>query len=299
MITLQAKQNSLLYSDDSILAEIWKAVHRYKVIRALEMGSFSISVQEGRVLLTGHVSKKYHHDLVEEIACSIPGVSSVDNKLVVDTDLIIKVSQALSKDERTRHFILPVGCAHGWVRLGGEVPRRELQIAAEERAAQVPFVRGVLSRPDVVGEDREIERQPIQPQIQAKVFDYNRQEGMVTQVVIQPRNRLVTHVVVSANDFNEGKFVLHEYLVSVEAMDVVDQDSVLLKRNGPPLNAFPTFEQSDYPSAPLDWQPPYPYAAEEVRWPCEESEKAENKSNSSRLFPGQGSAVIYSEEKKA
>ena len=270
-------QNSLLYSDDSILAEVWEAVRRYEVIRASDMGSFSISVQEGHVLLTGHVSKKYHRDLIEEIACSMPGVSAVQNKLVVDSDLTIQVAQALSKDERTRHFILPVGCAHGWVRLGGEVPRRELQIAAEEIAAQVPSVRGVLSRPGVIGECPEIERQPIQPQIQAKVFDYNRQEGVVTQVVIQPRNRLVTHVVVSASDFYNGRFMFHEYVVPVEAMEVVDQDSVLLKRNGPPLNAFPTFEPSDYPSASLDWQPPYPYAVEAIRWTCEEHERAENK----------------------
>jgi osmotically-inducible protein OsmY len=284
MITSEAKQNSLLYSDDSIQAEIWEAVGRYEVVRALDIGSFSISVQEGHVLLTGHVSKKYHHDLIEEIACSISGVSAVQNKLVVDSDLIIQVAQALSRDERTRSFILPVSCSHGWIRLGGVVSSRELQIAAEEIAAQVPSVRGVLSRPRMIGEIYETERLPIQPQIHAKINDYNGQEGAVTQVVIQPRNRLVTHAAVSVNDFRDGKFVSHEYCVPVEAMEVVDQDSVLLKRNGPPLNAFPTFEPSNYPLAPLDWQPPYPYTAGAVRWPCEPCERAENGSSSSRLF---------------
>ena len=282
MTNLIINQNSLEYSDDSILAEIWEAVRRYEVIRTLDIGSFSIFVKEGLVLLTGHVSKKYHRDLIEEVACSIPGVYAVQNKLVVDSDLTIQVAQALSKDERTRHFILPVGCAHGWVRLGGVVPRRELQVAAEEITAQVPSVRGVLSRPRVVGEVYEIERLPIQPQIDAKAYDYNRQEGAVTQVVIQPRNRLVTHAVVSANDLRDGKFVFYEYLVPVEAMEVVDKESIILKRNGPPLNAFPAFEQSNYPLAPLDWQPPYPYSAEAVRWTCVEHERAENKSSSSR-----------------
>ncbi len=288
MTNLITQQNSREYSDDSILAEIWEAVRRYEVIRTLDIGSFSISVQEGFVLLTGYVSRKYHRDLIEEIACSMPGVNSVCNNLVVDLDLTLQVAQAMSKDERIRHFILPVGCSHGWVRLGGEVPSHELQMVAEEIAAQVPSVRGVLSRPRVIGEQPEAERCPIQPQIQAKVYDYNRQEGVVTQVVIQPRNRLVTHAVVSANDFCDGRFLFYEYLVPVEAMDVVDKESIILKRDGPPLNAFPAFEPSACPLAPMDWQPPYPYTAGVVRWPGEGCERAENGPSPSRLFRMQG-----------
>jgi hypothetical protein len=248
------------------------------------MGSFSVSVKEGLVLLTGHVSKKYHRELIEAIACSVPGVHAVQNNLVADSDLTIQVAAHLAMDERTRRFIFPVGSAHGWVRVGGVVSRRELQRAAEEIAAQVPFVRGVLSRPRVIGEYPETERRPLQPQVQAKVYDYNLQEGFVTQVVIQPRNRLVTHAVVSASDFQDGKFIFHEYLVPLEAMEVVNRESIFLKRKGPPLNAFPAFETSEYPLAPSDWQPPYPYAAGDVRWSCEEQERAENESSSNRLF---------------
>jgi osmotically-inducible protein OsmY len=269
MIELKTRQNWLLYSDDSILAEIWKAVRQDAGIRALEMGSFSVSVKEGLVLLTGHLSKRYHRELIEAIACSVPGVHAVENNLVVDSDLTIQVAASLAMDERTRRFIFPVGSAHGWVRVGGVVSRRELQRAAEEIAAQVPSVRGVLSRPRVIGEYPETERRPIQPRIQAKVYNYNLQEGFVTQVVIQPRNRLVTHAVVSASDFQDGKFIFHEYLIPLEAMEVVNRESIFLKRKSPPLNAFPAFEASDYPLAPSDWLPPYPYEAEAVRWSCE------------------------------
>lgn len=299
MITLNTKQNLSHYSDAGILAEIWKVVRQDETIRTLDMDSFSISVKEGFVLLAGHVSRKHHRELIEEIACSMPGVNAVRNNLVVDSELTIQVAQALAKDERTCHFIFPVGCAHGWVRVGGVVPRRELQCAAEEIASQVPSVRGVLSRPRVIGEVYEIERRPIQPQIYAKVYDYNRQEGVVTQVVIQPQDRRVTHAVVSTNDLHDGKFVFYEYLVPVEAMEVMNQESIILKRKGPPLNAFPAFEAADYPLPPSGWQPPFPYAAGDVRWACDEGEKAEDTSSSIRLSPGQGSAVIYSEEKKA
>jgi hypothetical protein len=97
---------------------------------------------------------------------------------------------------------------------------------------------------------------------------------MVTQVVIQPRDRLVTHAVVSASDFYDGKFVFHEYFVPVEAMEVVNKEGIILKRNGPPLNAFSTFEPSAYPppwigSLLIHMEP------ETVRWTCDEREKAE------------------------
>jgi hypothetical protein len=138
----------------------------------------------------------------------------------------------------------------------------------------------VLSRPRIIGEIYEADRQPIQPQIHAKTYDYNRQEGVVTQVVIQPRNRLVTHAVVSSSDFHDGKSACHEYLLPVEAMDVVNKESVLLKRNGPPLNTFPTFKLSDYSLAPFDWRPPYPYSEEMVHWPHEQCERAKSELDS-------------------
>ena len=280
MITLNNEQDALVYSDDNILAEIWKAIRQYEEIRALGMDSFSISVLRGFVLLNGHVSKKYHRDLMEEIACSLPDVHAVQNKLVVDSDLILQVAGSLAKDARTHQFILPVGCSRGWIRLGGEVPSHEVQLAAEEIAGQTPLVRGVLSSPRVTGENPETERRAVQPRIKAKVYDYNTQEGIITHVMIEPRNRLVTHPVVSVSDFHDGKPVVHEYLIPVEAMEVVNQESIILKRNGPPLNAYPMIELSSYPLPPSEWQPPYPYEFGFVRWACESHGATEKRSSS-------------------
>jgi osmotically-inducible protein OsmY len=276
MLLLKTRHSYLIYSDEGIREDIWKAVGQHDGIRLLDGDSFSISVKDGFVILTGHLTRKYHRDLVEEIACSTPDVRAVQNDLVVDSELTIEVAERLATDERTRHFIFPVGVAHGWVRVGGVAPRRKLQLAAEEIAAQVPFVRGVLSRPRVIGEYPEIERRAVQPQIQAKVFDYNLQEGIVAQVVIQPRNRLVTHAVVRVSDFYDGKFIFREYLVPVEAMDVVKKESIFLKRNGSHLDNFAGFEPSDYLQAPINWRPPYPYTAEMVLWPCASVERVED-----------------------
>jgi osmotically-inducible protein OsmY len=272
MYPLITNTNLFVYSDASILADIREAFHQNETIRAIDEESLSVSVKDGFVLLTGHLRRQSHRQTIEEIACSTPGVVCVHNELVADSDLTIQVAERLCEDERTRHHIFLVGSAHGWVRVGGVVPRRKLQLAAEEIAAEVPFVRGILSRPRVIGEGFEPERRAIQPLIQAKVFDYNLQEGVVTQVVIQPRNRLVTHAVVSSPGFCDGNFVFHEYLVPVEAMEVVKKESIFLKRSGPPLDAFAAFEPSDYTLAPLSWRPPYPYTAGTVLWPCASSE---------------------------
>ena len=278
MIPMKTKQDFLLYSDDSILTEIREAVRQNEMIRAIDEDSFSVSVKDGFVSLTGHLSRRSHRQLIEEIACSTPGVHSVHNDLIADSELTIQVAERLSTDERTRHFIFPVGAAHGWIRVGGVVPKRKLQVAAEEIAAKVPCVRGVLSRPRLIGEFPVTERRPLQPQIQAKVFDETLQQGVVTQVVIQPRNRLVTHAVVRVSDFDNGKFVFREYLVPVEAMEVVKKESIFLKRNGPHLDAFAAFEPLNYSPAPLDWQPPYPYRVGTVLWPCGSVEGLEDRS---------------------
>ncbi len=280
MVTLKSKPDLIVRPDNSILIEIWDLLWKYDVIRSVDINSFSVSVVNGIVLLTGHLSRTSNRRLTENIVDSVADVAAVKNKLVADDELTMQVAQALSRDERIRPFVLPVGSSYGWVYLGREVPARELQLVAEEVAGQVPSVRGVVSLPKVAGESCCPERRALQPPIKARIYDHNRQEAVVTQVVIQPRNRLVTHAVVSTNDSRDGKYVFHKYLVPVEEMEVVNRESIFLKRNGPPLNTFPAFELSDYPLAPLDWQPPYPYSVGMVRWQREQHEKAMSELNS-------------------
>src|SRR5271157_62908 len=280
MVILKSKPKLIVRSDNSILIEIWDLLWKYDVIRSIDINSFSVSVEDGVVSLTGHLCRASNCRLIENIVDSVVDVAAVNNKLVVDDELTMQVAQALGKDERTHPFIVPVGSSHGWVSLGGEVPTRELQLVAEEVAGQVPSVRGVVSLPKVAGESRDPMRCPLQPLIQARTYDHNKQEGVVTHVVIKPRNRLVTHAVVSTKDFRDGKYVFNEYLVPVEEMEVVNKESIFLKRNAPPLNTFPAFKPSEYPLAPLDWQPPYPYSVGTVRWQREQHDKAMSELNS-------------------
>lgn len=247
--------------DNSILAEIWEAVWKYEEIRCLDIDDFSISVKQGVVQLRGHINRENNFQLIEKAVRSVAGVVAVQNSLVVDRDLTIYVAEALARDERTRPFILAVGCIHGWVSLGGEVPTSDLQLVAEEVAAQVSIVRGVVSLPRVTGTPPEPIRRAVQPRIDTMLYGEDGHVGVIFQVVIQPRNRLVTQVI--ANDFKNDK-----YLVPVEAFEVVNKESAFLKRKVASLSTFPVINPTDHSPAPSNWQPPYPYAGSAILWPA-------------------------------
>jgi osmotically-inducible protein OsmY len=273
MIDQRSGFHRIFYSDRDLLPEVWDALWKHADVRSVDSESFAISVRDGRVSLTGHLSKASNRKLIENVVMRVPGVVAVNNNLVVDDELALQVALALGRDGRTRSLVLPVSCSHGWVRLGGIVPDRALQAIAEQVTGQVPSVRGIVSLPAVDGEGRPPERLALQPRIGSKIYDHNTRQGVVAQIVIRPRGRLVTHAVVDTSDFADGQFISNRYSVPVEAMQVVTKQSVILKRSGPPLNAFPVFDPRDYPLVPPDWQPPYPYTAGTVRWLCEETDE--------------------------
>jgi hypothetical protein len=131
-------------------------------------------------------------------------VAAVQNKLVSDSDLISEVAQALAKDKRTRPYILRVGSFHGWVSLNGEVPTQEAQSVSEEITGRVSSVRGVISLPSLPGESAGPQRRAVQPLIGAKVYGEKGPTGVMTEVVLNPRSRLASHVVISADYEVEG-----------------------------------------------------------------------------------------------
>lgn len=275
MTNLNARLNPHDRTDDEVHEEIRNAICRRSQIRSLDVSSFSVLVKDGTVTLVGHLSMDDNLQLIERLCWSVSGVIAVKNRLVLDGDLQLQVAQALAKDERTRPFVFPVGSSHGWVSIAGQVPNREFQLVAEEVAGAVPSVRGVIALPTIGGQPPPAQVQPVQPQIAAQVYDRNGEVGevgLVTEIVIQPRNRLVTHVVVLGKEKLAARTQRGtEHLVPVEAMEWVSHTSIFLRRNGPLLSSFPTFHTAEYPVAPCTWQPPYPYLGSCVRWPFNET----------------------------
>jgi osmotically-inducible protein OsmY len=272
MTTPEITSTQSLRPDEDILPDLWEAVGQMDTIGSTDKRSLSIAIQDGVVVIEVHMAGTFNWRRVENIVRSVPGVNAVHNDLVADGDLEIQVAQALARDARTRPYILRVGSYHGWIRLGGTVPCQELQSAAEAVAAGVPAVRGVIALPRVTGETATPLRRAVQPRQGARVYGDDGEVGVVAQVVINPQDRLVTHRVVSSNEFvasyDIGNFrrVTGDYLVPIEAARLVDQENVILARSTRSLTIYPRFEASAYPPAPFTWRPPYPYSLSVVRW---------------------------------
>jgi osmotically-inducible protein OsmY len=256
--------------DGDILEDIWSAFQAEDTLRAIDLQDVAVTAEEGHVFLNGYITKDLHYQRMEAIAHLVPGVWAVHNHLITDQSLILRVSQSLARDERLRPLVLPIYSTHGWIALGGQVPNREYQQAAQIAAAQVSTVRGVIALSRVMGEAADEAQRAIQPAIGARVYTRNGLEGWVSQVVIRPVNRLVTHAVVRLNPREHGRPAMGEFLVAVEAMDRVRAEEIILKRDAPSLKGFPVLLSGDFPIAPLTWEPPFPYSVGRVRWPREE-----------------------------
>lgn len=263
-----------LRTNDGILADIWNALWREDTIRSLDLGSLSIEVKDGEVYLYGYLAQENNLPLIESNVRSVAGVMAVHSHLVLDRDLIIRVAQAFARNERTRPYILPVDAFHGWIHIGGEVPTCELQQVVEKIAAGVSGVRGVTILPRIAGENPTIPPRPAQPRIGAVVYGKDGEVGIITQVVIQPDNRLVTHIVVRSKELTDGNLVARETVIPLDAGDLVKNESIILQRNGSSLKAFLAFDPDEFPLAPFTWQAPYPYTAGEVRWSLPENLEA-------------------------
>ena len=150
------------------------------------------------------------------------------------------------------------------------MPTRELQHVAEEVAAGVASVRGVITLPRVTGESPALPHHAVQPRIGAVVYGKDGEVGVVTQVVIQPDDRLVTHVVVRSNELRDINLLARENVVPVKDINLVNDESILLMRKGVSLSAYPALDPDEYPLALFTWKVPYPYTAGEVVWSLRE-----------------------------
>lgn len=271
--TLQPKTVQPDHREDAVIqAEAWMALWKADDLRSLDIDSIDLEVHAGKVQLVGHVIKAYHRQLAETLVKAVPGVNALHNELVVDSELAIEVAQALGADPRTRPYIILVGAFHGWVHLNGEVSTPEARSAVEEVAASVSQVRGVVSLPHLLGEkgftrrESKKDNSQIQPQIGDRVYASDGMAGKVAQVIINPRNRLVTHVALAADFELRGQAVRGDFLVPAEAVNNASEGSLFLSDSLRTLALRPIYQEVDFPLASPEWRPPFPYRPGTVRW---------------------------------
>ena len=167
---------------EDILDEIWNKLWRIDTIRLLDLYHIHFDVSNGEVVITGHLSKSSHLDLIQDLVEGIRGVRAVRNGLVGDRDLTLKVAHELAIDPRTRPFRIQVSATHGWIHLNGEVPTEEDCMAVEQVAAHVPEVSGIVSLPKVHGQRNVTTRRPLQPQMGDREFSKDSQFGKLVDV---------------------------------------------------------------------------------------------------------------------
>lgn len=267
MITHRKKEHvSKCRLEKEIRADIWAKLWREDSIRHLDIYNIDIELHEGIVVLLGHVAKLYHQRRIQDLVEEVPGVYAVRNELIADRDLEIEVAQALVNNPLTRAPIIRVGASHGWIHLHGDVPSPQVCAAAEEIAASVQWVRGVVTLPRIAGEPYGQLNRRLQPKLGAKVYASDGQVGKVSQVVFSPRNRLVTHIAVDARFDLNGPPVTKEFVIQAETIKHAKGSSVFLANSLREVAEYPAFEQEEHPTAPPSWRPPFPYTKGNVRW---------------------------------
>jgi len=255
--------------DEDVWADVWARLWRDAATRALERSALELEVHNAEVFLLGHVTTVMHRRQMAELARGVRGVKAVHNTLVADPDLVTDVAQALAADARTRPHLIRVGAFHGWIHLGGEVPDVETRAAVEQVAAGVSRVRGVLALPHLPqAPTHHVESgRPLQPHLGEAVYALDGPAGQVARVVISPQNRRVSHIVVAGNLEVNRQTIRGQWVVPVEALPQANEGGVFLSETLGTLTARPTFDEADFPLAPADWAPPFPYAPGTVRWP--------------------------------
>ncbi|WP_029214610.1 BON domain-containing protein [Kallotenue papyrolyticum] len=258
--------------DDAIRAEVRQALRADELIRRFDAAAIDVDVRDGVVRLRGYVSDGRNRERAEELARRVAGVRRVVNELITDAELLLDLAQALARDERTNTAAIGTNSLHGIVYLFGEVRSPAVRAAAEEIAARRPHVRMVVNQLVVPGLPPE--EQPLAlPRPGQNVFAGNELIGRVEQVVISPRSRRVTAMVVRGERVDAeridpllGDAPTEErcLVLPVSMIDDIGALELFLNVDAASVWNAPTFDADDYVAPDAGWEPPFPYRREEV-----------------------------------
>ncbi len=129
------------HQNDVLAISVREKLRQYAPLR-LPVNDLQVGSRNGAVTLSGKVRSQAIKNTAEELARKVRGVSTVENRLIADTDVEVAVAQALASDARTRAGFpgILVGVVYGTAFLKGTVASAEIKKAAGEIAAKVPGV---------------------------------------------------------------------------------------------------------------------------------------------------------------
>lgn len=262
------------HPDDVIAAEVKRALWDDDALR--EDDALDVTVREGVAILNGYVMTAGSKARVEQAARKAPGVLGIEDQLTSDQELVSAVAHKVAGAACAQGRTVYVHARNGIVYLGGEAGSAAERTAIEECAASVSQVRGIINRiraPGVVvdGEERRV----LQPGIGQAVYAADVRLGHVKHVVISPRNRRVTAMVVTG-EFPDPEYpdthtlpVLppkraRQVVIPIGEVRHVTRGGVELRVSGAVAAECDDLDPVRFTKPDAAWQPPYPYSRADV-----------------------------------
>jgi osmotically-inducible protein OsmY len=263
-------------TDRAILIDVDQALRDDDVVRRLDYRSIDVMVGAGVVVLRGHATTPVSRGRAERAARGVRGVLGVVNEIVSDGELQLAVAQALGHGERTRRHRLFVHVRRGVVYVSGEVESPATRTAVEALAGSVPHVRAVINRVEAPGDAGATEDQrALFPRIGQDVYTSETRLGQVERVIIHPRHRRVTALVVqgwmadpqsttAGSSLEPPRRRERRLVIPTSAVREVTEAAVLLHIGDDAAMRYADLDGAAYAPPATDWQPPYPYTHAEV-----------------------------------
>ncbi len=263
-------------TDRAIAIDVDQALRADEVVRRLDYRSIDVMVSAGVVVLHGHATTPVSRARAERAAQNVRGVLEVTNQIVTDGEIQLAVAQALASDERTCGHRLYTHVQRGVVSVSGEVSRATACTAVEAVAGSVPHVRAVINYVEGAdGAGAAEDLRALFPRIGQEVYTTETRLGQVERVIIHPRHRRVTALVVHGwmADTQHATAELaidpplrreRRLVIPISAVREVTAAAVLLHISNDAALHHTDLDPATYAPPAGDWQPPYPYTPAEV-----------------------------------
>jgi osmotically-inducible protein OsmY/sporulation protein YlmC with PRC-barrel domain len=278
--------------DDDIAAEVGRALWEDDVLRQTDYHEIAYTVNDGVVTLNGHVMTSAIKARARWAIRSVEGVLRVENHLISDDELEILVAQTLGHDVHVRKQSVYVHARHGVISLCGEVISAAMRAAAEECAASVPQVRGVVNHIKAPGIVEAEDQRVLQPRAGQEVYTDDGLIGHVERVILSPRNRRVTAFVMYIEfpdptgsephglpDEMSHAVRERQVVVPIAMVRLVNASGVELRAGSTEVAHCKQFDLTSFVSPFAGWRPPYPYRCTDVLLDPGKNMKTEQSNN--------------------
>ncbi|HEY3190317.1 MAG TPA: BON domain-containing protein [Solirubrobacteraceae bacterium] len=131
--------------DRQLEADVRSRLDRDDGWHVRSLARYEVAVADGRATLTGHVRQRSVATAMVGLARRVRGLSSVEERLVADDELVPRVASAIGRTALNRGSRLVVRAELGRVRIGGAYASAEARADAQRVGAEVPGVVAVTA----------------------------------------------------------------------------------------------------------------------------------------------------------